>query len=418
MIVQLQVLNKILSTNDFSVVINNGLTDKFFPNYTSEFNFIYSHYQTYGQVPDLATFLNSFPNFEVLSVSEPDSFLVEELYKTKNENLLVNTFNHVKDLLLKGKTDEALELFTSASQKVNSERKLDAVNIIEDISRYDSYVDKCNNFNKYYLSTGFKELDESLGGGIDRLNSYFVISARPGIGKTLVMIKFALAAIKEGLRVGFYEGEMEVNKIAGRFDTLNSHLSNGAITHGNQNVANQYKTYLDKLSKSGGQFYVLTRDMVPGDKVTVDVLEGFVDKYKLDILFVDQISLLDSTARYTKSFELVAGISKKLKSLQVRKQIPIVVASQLNRDATDEKKSTGTENLSSSDRIGQDASEVICLSKHDSVLQIDIAKARDGAKEYRFKYDVDFDKGQFTFLPEDDPDEYEIKQSDSDEDVF
>ena len=178
-----------------------------------------------------------------------------------------------------------------------------------------------------------------------------------------------------------------------------SHISNGAITHGNVEVANQYKSYLDELKNSDGEFYVLTRDMVGSNKVTVDTLEAFVEKYNLDILLVDQISLLDVYGR-AKSYEAAETISKELKSLQTRKQIPLVVASQQNRKAVEEDKSIGVENLAMSDRIGADATEIISLTKNEDILKIDIIKARDGAKKYQFKYEIDFDKGRFNYIPD------------------
>ena len=252
------------------------------------------------------------------------------------------------------------------------------------------------------MSTGFPELDDSLGGGIDRKNAYFVISARAGIGKTLVMIKFATAAVAKGLKVGLYEGEMTVDKIAGRYDTLVSNISNGAITHGNIDIANKYKKFLDGLASSQkGKFYVLTRDMVSDNKMTVDVLRNFVEKYDLDILFVDQLSLLDSTSRSRVSYEQAADISKSLKNLQVQKHIPIVVASQQNRTSLESGELAGTQNLSLSDRIGQDATEVLFLTKDDNILKMNIAKARDGCKKYVLTYRVNFDNGTFIYVPDD-----------------
>lgn len=402
MLIQLQVINKILATHDFSFITQNNIDSSYFPNFTSEFIFINKHYLLYGQVPDTVTFLKSFPEFEVIEVNEPVQYLVNELYRERNESFLATTFNKIKSLLLAGKTDDAMNLFSKSAQTALSKKNLEAVNILEDISRYDSYVEKCNDFNKYYITTGFRELDDSLGGGIDRQNAYFVISARAGIGKTLIMTKFAAAAASKGLKVGFYEGEMTVDKLAYRYDTLTSHISNGSIMHGNSSVANTYKMFLDNLTTSNKHFYILTRDMVPDEKVTVSVLESFVDKYDLDILFVDQISLLDSNLKGARSFEQVADISKELKSLQSRKNIPIVVASQQNRTAVEEGKLAGTENLALSDRVGQDASEVLFISKDENVMTFNIAKARDGAKKYVLKYLVDFDKGVFSYIPDSD----------------
>lgn len=397
---QLQIINRIIDKKDVNTLLSRGLTSEYFSQYRPEFEFLVNHYNTYGQMPDMVSFLKVFPNFEVLEVNESIDYLLNELYKERNENLLASSFNRIRDLLLNNKYEEAIELLNKSASKISVSKNIEAVDIFEDISRYNEYLDKCNNFEDHFVSTGFKELDDSFGGGIDRDNAYFVISARAGIGKTLVMIKFATAAVQKGLRVGLYEGEMTVNKIAGRYDTLTSHISNTAITRGGSNIANQYKTYLEDLKNSNGKLYVLTRDMIKDEKVTVDTLRAFVDKYDLDMLFVDQISLLDTNKSYTKSFEQAAEISKALKNLQVQKHIPIVVASQQNRSAVDDAGLAGTQNLSLSDRIGQDATEVVFISKKDNIMTFNIAKARDGAKKYELSYEVDYDKGIFNYIPD------------------
>lgn len=417
MLTQLQIINLILSTRDFSLILDNNITSDYFPDLKKEFIFLNKHYLTYGQVPDQATFLNQFPEFELIEVKESTEYLLTELYREYNEKFLVTTFNKIRGLLMAGKTDEAMSLLNNSSNEASANRKMDAVDILTDTSRYDSYIEKCHDFNKYYVTTGFRELDLTLGGGIDRQNSYFVISARAGIGKTLIMVKFAAAAVAAGLKVGMYEGEMTVDKIAGRYDTLVSHISNSAITHGNIRVSNVYKNYLDNLSSnnSQGKFYILTRDMVPDNKVTVNTLRSFVEKYNLDMLFVDQLSLLDTEGHYRQSFEQMADISKALKNLQVQKRIPIVVASQQNRSSLESGELAGTQNLSLSDRIGQDATEVIFLSKDDTLMKINIAKARDGYVKNLLTYDVDFDKGIFNYIPDEDEPDY--NQGEQEEEV-
>ena len=401
MLTQLQILNLLLNKKDTSLL--SILDSKQFSQYKNEFNFISNHYKQYQQIPDIQSFLKVFPDFEVIQVTESKEYLLKTLNNEYNEEFLAKTFNSIRDLLLKGKTEDAMTVLSKAASKADSSKQFEALDILTDISRYDEYIDKCNNFEDHFVSTGFKELDASFGGGIDRDNAYFVISARPGVCKTLVMVKFITAAVQKGLRVGLYEGEMTANKIAGRFDTMISHISNSAINHGGSHVANKYKTYLEELRKNTkGDFFVLTRDMIREDKMTVDVLRSFVDKYELDMLFVDQISLLDSTSWSSKSFEQVAEISRDLKKLQVQKHIPIVVASQQNRDKIEDGSFAGTQNISMSDRIGQDATEVIYISKKDNIMTFNIAKARDGCKKYTMSYDVNIDKGEFTYIPDED----------------
>lgn len=402
-LVELQILNKVLNTKDYSIITDNNLSKEYFPKLTNEFNFISTHFKQYNQVPDVETFLKSFPDFEVIDVQESTTYLVDELYKEKNTNYLSTTFNKIRDLIMSGKTDEAMNVLSSASTTASHNKRLEAVDILTDTSRYDIYVDKTKDFGKYYITTGFKELDESFGGGIDRRNAYFVVSARAGYGKTLIMIKMAAAAADRGLKVGFYEGEMSVEKIGNRLDTIISHISNSSINHGRIEVANVYKNFLDNLKENHkGCLYVLTRDMVPENRMTVDVLRSFVDKYELDILFVDQISLLDDSHYAKQTFDQAANISKDLKMLQVQKHIPIVLASQQNRASIEEGKYAGTQNLSLSDRIGQDATDVVFITKEEDILTFNIAKARDGCKQNVLTYQVNFNTCEFSYIPQDD----------------
>ena len=63
---QLQVLNKILQTKDYSFILLNSLDEGYFYNYKAEFKFIKKHYETYGTVPDQMTFAQAFPDFDFI----------------------------------------------------------------------------------------------------------------------------------------------------------------------------------------------------------------------------------------------------------------------------------------------------------------------------------------------------------------
>jgi len=399
LLTQLQVLNFILKSGDSTLITIKGLTSDYFPQLRQEFNFIYNHFKQYNQIPDLATFLNNFPEFEVIEVNESVDYLLSELTREKKENLSVKSINEAIKLLKSGKTDEGIQYLTNSLNEIGSNKQMEAIDILSDISRYDSYIDKCNNIQKYYVSTGFKELDEIIGGW-DRKEEYATIQARSGIGKTWVMIKSITAAVERGLTVGVFEGEMSVDKIGYRFDTLMSHLSNGKLIHGNIDIAVNYKNYLDELKDNHkGKLYVLTRDMIDG-KCGVNALRGFVDKYNLDILFIDQHSLLDDDRGGKTTWDRATNISRDIKILQVTKHIPIITISQQNRSAIEEGKFAGTENVSNSDRIAQDSTVILSLSQNENVMTVYITKSRDGGSFKKIKYAINLDKGTFEYIPE------------------
>ena len=96
---QLQVLNKVLQTKDFSLIELNNLTEDFFFNYKAEFNYIKNHYEKYHSVPDKLTFISIFPEFDIIEVTEPDNYLIEQLYKDYNSSFIASRFNQIKKLI-------------------------------------------------------------------------------------------------------------------------------------------------------------------------------------------------------------------------------------------------------------------------------------------------------------------------------
>ena len=122
---------------------------------------------------------------------------------------------------------------------------------------------------------------------------------------------------------------------------------------------------------------------------------------ELDILFIDQHSLLEDDRKAKNPVERASNISKDLKNLQVLKQIPIITVSQQNRESTEN--GVGTEHLAQSDRIGQDSTIVLFFeqNKEHNVLTMHLVKSRDSANMKKLQYAFDFDKGIFNFIAED-----------------
>ena len=195
--IQLQFLNKLLVEKNPALLTLNNIDESFFSEYSDEYNYIKSHLDLYGRIPDVTTFLNEFPDFDIIKVDESTNFLVDELYRDKNRRFLAKVFNKVRTLLNEGKTDAAMQVYLSAQSEALSAKHLDSIDIFKDTSRYDAYLEKCNDFNKFYIKTGFKELDEIIGGW-DRQEELATIAARTNMGKSWIWLRCAIAAMKQG----------------------------------------------------------------------------------------------------------------------------------------------------------------------------------------------------------------------------
>ena len=154
---QFQIINKILQTKDYSLVSMNNLTEDHFFQYRAEFNFIKNHLNQYANIPDPETFLNRFPDFDYMNVKEPLNYLLEELTRDKNKRFLANNYNKVREAILNNKVEEALQILQQASEQSGTLVSLQATNLLEDTSRYNNYLDKVDNQDKYFIKTGFPD---------------------------------------------------------------------------------------------------------------------------------------------------------------------------------------------------------------------------------------------------------------------
>lgn len=420
-----QVINYLLSTKDPSIIILNQLTDEYFPNNKAEFNFINNHLRQYNTIPDKESFLASFPDFDLFEVKEPVSYLTEELFNNYQTNTLARSYNSIRQCLVEDKKDEAIKRLKATYENLSTHGvSLNAVDILRDTSRYDDYVERMQSFDKYYIKTGLPELDAIIGGW-DRQEELATIVARTNVGKSWLLLKFAVAAAEQGLRVGVYSGEMSERKVGYRVDTLIQHISNGALVHGAASVQNDYKTYIENLPKRfKGSIIVLTPKMINGP-AGVSALRAFIEKEHLDALFIDQHSLLEDDRGAKNPVERASNISKDLKNLQVLMRIPFISVSQQNRSSTEN--GTGTEHIAQSDRIGQDSTCILFFERNDkndkNLLTIDLVKSRDSENGKQLKYHVDFNTGTFTFMPGDDKTSNEQAQQynkdyETEDDVF
>lgn len=414
--IQEQFLNYLLNTKDSSLLLINNIDEEFFSDYKEEYTYIIDHMSKYGNIPDINTFASEFPHFDFIQVNESSSYLIDKLYEDRNARKLSTLFNKIRQEFNEGDIDKAMNTYLSSMNDIAKAKHIDSIDLLRDTSRYDAFIDRVDDWKKFFVKTGFPELDEIIGGW-DRQEELATIVARSNMGKSWILLKCACAAAEQGLNVGIYSGEMSERKVGYRVDTLIGHISNTALTKGNIEVQNEYKQYLDSLpDKFTGTMKVLTPNMI-GGPAGVTALRAFIEKDNLDILFVDQHSLLEDDRHAKNPVEKASNISKDLKNLQVLKQIPIISVSQQNRASTEN--GVGLEHIAQSDRIAQDSTIVLFFEQKEGIITMHLVKSRDSANMKDLSYAVDLNRGIFTYIPtENDEDanslvaEYEYTEED------
>ena len=400
--VQLQILNKILLSKDFTIIKNNDITVDFFdPPYDTYFNFIYNHYLQYGNVPDKETFLSRFDDFDLVQVTESDNALVDMLFEEHLYNKMVTVIQTVSNKA-QDNSNDAVEYLKSELPNLVVRTHKSFTSIIKQANeRLKEVEEKQNSEKSWFIPTGFPELDNVVNGW-SRGEEFVVIFARTGQGKSWVLVKAATHAWEIGYNVGYISPEMSANRIGYRFDTNYNHFSNSELLTGRVDIQ-KYRDYILSLEQKENEFAVAT----PADfnkRITVSKLRNFVIDNKLDMLCIDGITYLSderANSRDNKSTTLT-NISEDLMLLSVELQIPILVVVQSNREGARNDEERGTpelENIRDSDGISHNATKVISLRQTGPGLEMGIKKNRDGSTNVRLVYTWDIDTGIFTYIP-------------------
>lgn len=405
--IELQVLSRVLKQKNTSILTLNGITEDYFISYPEEFKFIEQHKDKYGNIPDPETFMAKFPNFSLVDVAESDKYLVDTFHEEHLYALTVPVITKIAELLQTDST-AAIEYLISQVPYLTPKTSIIGKDIISTANeRLEEWIDKRENHAKYFITTGFEELDD-ITGGLQRGEELAVIVSRTGQGKTWILLKILQHAWKLGLVAGLLEPEMTSNKMGYRFDTLNANLSNRSLLRGEE-VA-KYEEYIEELKKGANPLFVAhPRDF--NKKVTISKLRAWVQSNNIQILGIDGISYL-TDERYqrgdNKSTQLT-NISEDLMDLSIELKIPIIVVVQSNREGVKDD-APDVENIRDSDGIAFNASTIIATKQKGPGVELSIRKNRNGSMGSLLYY-WDIDNGIFRYIPSDEYDDESAVES-------
>jgi replicative DNA helicase len=237
------------------------------------------------------------------------------------------------------------------------------------------------------VKTGFPDLDNLLS-GMQKAN-LIILAARPGQGKTAIMLNMALhAAVVDRVPVGIFSLEMSKEELVDRFlvsqaDVDAWRLKTGKLTEDD----------FTKLSNAMGQLAdaPLFIDDTPG----LSLLEmrskarRLQLEHKVGLIVVDYLQLVDPGRRFESRVQEVALISQALKNLARELNIPVLSASQLSRAVEQRgEKKPQLSDLRESGTIEQDADVVMFLYRPEAEVmgptiqtKLLVAKHRNGATD-------------------------------------
>lgn len=401
--IELQVINYILETRTFAILRDNGITQDFFVTYQNEADFLYTHYEKYGAVPDKETFIDKNPDFDLFIVQESERYLVETLREQHIYNQMVPIVNNINNMV----TEDSEKAVRYAQEQLINLSKLSVTGvpgydiIANAKERGEEYQLRLNAEGLLGITTGIPELDEMTHGWLPG-EELVVIVGRTNEGKTWVLLLFLVAAWKAGKSVLLYSGEMPKEIVGFRVDTIAEHYSHTALTTGTPDLGDgkkpsDYMEYLDNISsdKSLPPFIVVTPKDLGGKRLDVPTLETLIEKYKPDIVGLDQLSLMEDSRAQKGQQERTrfTHVSEDLYLTSEKYRVPILTPSQASRAAADGEETPDLHEISESDGIGQNATRVIGMRQIGNTLKLGIRKSRYSKKGSELLVLWDIDRG-------------------------
>ncbi len=239
-------------------------------------------------------------------------------------------------------------------------------------------IDLITEYNnpQHTFSWGFRDLDDITSGIYPEL---IIIGARPGVGKTQLMLDIMERLF--GRHILFASAEMSIKALLER--KLARELGTDIRQLRRSGLNDRDMDHVIELSGrvSEQNIYYLSKGCSSQD--VYNEAKKLKDSVGLDIVFVDYLQLLSDCWKSDRENQniRVGRACKVLNSIKNDLQVPVVVASQLNRGLElRAEKRPSLPDLRDSGEIEQDADVVLLLyrdmEERDDILEVKMAKNR------------------------------------------
>jgi replicative DNA helicase len=207
------------------------------------------------------------------------------------------------------------------------------------------------------ISTGFVDIDEQIGGWSD--GDFNIIGARPGMGKTSLMLCCTLTAAELGKSAGVISAEMSAPQLGARMLAISGRVNARGFRTGKF-----HDEEWGRIVTATGRDASLPIRILDRSRPSIDEVRRVATRWKkqhgLQILFVDYLQRI--TAKGDKRNERIGEVAVGLKTLARDLKIPVVCLAQVGRDV--EKRANKVPvmaDLSDSGEIEKEADQVAFL---------------------------------------------------------
>lgn len=322
------------------------------------YDFMRGFYRQYHALPDAAT-VTSETGIRLPITNEPLQFYIDNVEERKTYNLIRDHFEDLRENL-RTLNVEGMSADVEAMSRVTrrATRGRDVLQLNEAMNLVVERIERTRGYGGITgVETDMPRFDLITGGYQNSdLISYI---ARPGVGKTYLLLRQAQKAHAAGHSVLFVTTEMGLEQIARRYAALELGINPKYLK------MSMLDTYTERRLRN------LCTEMIAAERFKifsvgmnskVSAIEALIDEFRPDIVFIDGAYLLHpNTKQALKRIEKVGEVYDELKKLNLEADIPFVCTTQFNRQAGKDGKDGSLETIGFSDAIGTHSSIVVAI---------------------------------------------------------
>ncbi|MCY4381039.1 MAG: replicative DNA helicase [Proteobacteria bacterium] len=218
------------------------------------------------------------------------------------------------------------------------------------------------------ISSGFSDLDKVTGGF--QKSDLTILAARPGMGKTALILNWATKALNEKKTVAFFSLEMSKEQLMERILAAEGKINSAQIRKGQIKAPKDLNKLVKTIKEVNHISTHLLVDETPS--ISLSELTARCRRYHrdkgLDMVIIDYLQLVVGSRDLRKQGREreVSEISMGLKALAKELGVPVIAAAQLNRspDSRPDKRPRISD-LRESGSMEQDADMIVFIYRDD-----------------------------------------------------
>ena len=354
--------NKILSHEYFDVALNKPV------------KFIREYFEEYRTVPNPKTIAATtgfqFDVAETLNKADQD-FTAKQIESFCRNSAVWAAVMKAPALHDKGDFGAIWQLIKEA----------DAISLNRDlgINYFDNVGDRLRDLlnNSPTISTGWAEVDEAIGGGINR-QELLLLTAASGIGKSICMSNLGINLVEQGYSGVYFSLELADRIVCKRFDSMVTGIGQADILKNISAVESKVENF---RGKHDAKLFV---KRFPESVTTANDLRAYLKEFQQtygftpDFIIVDYLDLMATNRDISNENIWLADKYKaeELRALGLEFDCAVITASQLGRGSLEAEK-VGQQHIQGGYSKVQTCDIMI------AIIQTDLMRA---AGEYQFEY--------------------------------